>query len=96
MALKPAVSLKAVATGTAALPAGAQPFHSDREQETQALETFRHFVEQKILAAPDERKRALRLFVLAMTEAALAAGERKHGLHFRPSFEEKGEFDNDR
>lgn len=36
------------------------------------LERFRQFVEKKVIAAPDERTRAIRLFILAATEAALS------------------------
>ena len=40
--------------------------------DRQAMERFRKFVEQKIIAAPDERTRSIRLFILAAAEAALS------------------------
>lgn len=39
--------------------------------EKLAMGRFRKHVEQKVLAAPDERTRAIRLFVLAAAEVAL-------------------------
>ncbi len=44
---------------------------SPKEREKQALERMARFVEQKVLAATDERTRFIRLMVLAMTEVAI-------------------------
>lgn len=50
---------------------------STAASEQAALARFQQFVEQKIVAAPDERTRAIRLFILGATEAALSESSSK-------------------